>query len=307
MSAAKIYIIGAGAIGKALAVCLENSGKDVLLVRGSVDEQPETIETIRLQMPDSSVLSADIRTTTFSNILETDGLFIVTSKSFGNGGIAEKLAKYGDACPVVLLQNGLNIERAFVEGGFTNLFRCVLFVTSQFTAEGNLRFRPVAACPVGPVEHNENALSDLLVHLDNPLFLFRGESNIQPFVWKKAIVNCVFNSVCPLLDVDNGIFHRSAAALEIADRIMAECLEIADRCGIKLDAADVRQTLLSISRSSDGQLISTLQDILNKRPTEIETLNLEIAAIARSFDMEDRVRETRLLGELTALKSQLNR
>lgn len=307
MRAAKIYIIGAGAIGKALAVCLANNGKDVLLIRGSVDEQPETIETISLQMPDSSALSADIRTTTFSNLQETSGLFIVTSKSFGNGAIAEKLSKYGAACPIVLLQNGLNIERAFVERGFTNLFRCVLLVTSQFTAEGNIRFRPVAACPVGPVEHNENGLSDILMHLDNPLFPLRGEAQIQPFVWKKAIVNCVFNSVCPLLDVDNGIFHRNAAALEIADRVMAECLEIADRCGIKLDAADVRQTLLSISRSSDGQLISTLQDIRNKRPTEIETLNLEVAAIARSLGVEDRVRETRLLGELTTLKSRLNR
>jgi 2-dehydropantoate 2-reductase len=307
MSAAKIYIIGAGAIGKALAVCLANSGKEVVLIRGSVDEQPETMETIRLQMSDNSVLYADIPTITFSNLPQAEGLFIVTSKSFGNGAIAEKLAGYGAACPVVLLQNGLNIERAFVERGFTSLFRCVLMVTSQFTAEGDIRFRPVAACPVGPVENDGTALSDLLTHLDNPWFPFRGETNIQPFVWKKAIVNCVFNSVCPLLDVDNGIFHRHAGALEIADRVMAECLEIAERFGIKLDAADVRHTLLSISRSSDGQLISTLQDIRNKRLTEIETLNLEVAAIARSLGMEDRVRETRLLGELTALKSQLNR
>ena len=32
-----IYIIGAGAIGKVLAVCLSNNGKTAVLLRGSVD------------------------------------------------------------------------------------------------------------------------------------------------------------------------------------------------------------------------------------------------------------------------------
>lgn len=65
--------------------------------------------------------------------------------------------------------------------------------------------------------------------------------------------------------------------------------------------------MLAISRSSDGQLISTLQDINNKRPTEIDMLNLEIVGIAEKLSAENLVTETRLLGELTAIKSRLNR
>lgn len=302
-----IYIIGAGAIGKALAVGLANSGKDVQLIRAGVDKLPDTVETIRLNMPDNSILTADISVRTFSNVKEAKGILIVTSKSYGNEALAEKLSGYALDSPVVLLQNGLNIERPFLNHGFTRLFRCVLMVTSQFTREGNMRFRPVAACPIGQIQNNRYPIHDIMNCLNNPWFSFRAEEDIQPYIWKKAIINCVFNSVCPVLDIDNGLFHRNPAALEIADRIIIECHEVAQRCGIKLDLADVRETLLSISRSSDGQLISTLQDIHNKRPTEIETLNLEITAIARSLGMEDRVQATRLLGELTALKSQLNR
>jgi 2-dehydropantoate 2-reductase len=73
-----------------------------------------------------------------------------------------------------------------------------------------------------------------------------------------------------------------------------------------LDPAEVEENLLNISRSSDGQLISTLQDIRNKRRTEIETLNFEIVRIARSLGKENTVKETRLLGELTKLKADLN-
>ncbi len=69
----------------------------------------------------------------------------------------------------------------------------------------------------------------------------------------------------------------------------------------------MEESLLQISRSSDGQLISTYQDILNKRETEIGTLNLEIAAIAKKWNKQNDIRETCLLGELTLLKSKLHR
>ena len=37
-------------------------------------------------------------------------------------------------------------------------------------------------------------------------FPFRTEEQIERKVWKKAILNAVFNSICPLLGIDNGIF-----------------------------------------------------------------------------------------------------
>jgi 2-dehydropantoate 2-reductase len=62
------------------------------------------------------------------------------------------------------------------------------------------------------------------------------------------------------------------------------------------------ESILLISRASDGQFISTLQDIRNHRPTEIATLNLAIAGMAGT---EQTIIQTRLLGQLTLLKSQL--
>jgi 2-dehydropantoate 2-reductase len=45
---AAIYIIGAGAIGRALAVFLRNAEKEVVLIRGSVDELAASTETNKL-------------------------------------------------------------------------------------------------------------------------------------------------------------------------------------------------------------------------------------------------------------------
>ncbi|RFZ84203.1 hypothetical protein DYU05_00805 [Mucilaginibacter terrenus] len=39
---------------------------------------------------------------------------------------------------------------------------------------------------------------------------------------------CVFNSVCPLLEVDNGAFYREPAAMKLAERIIEECAIMAN-------------------------------------------------------------------------------
>ncbi len=305
--ATRIYVIGAGAIGKALAVCLASAGKDVVLVRSSLDHQVDEVQNVQLKLADGSKLHADLELITFNSIHQPNGIFVVASKSFANEGIAEKLRKLAINAPIVLLQNGLNIERPFLSSGFPNLYRCVLMATSQFETGGELRFRPVAASPIGSIKR-ETAFNDLVVEqLHTKWFPFVREDNISKMVWRKAIVNCVFNSVCPLLDVDNGVFHREPAAIQIADCIIEECILIANHSGVSLRSEEIRNTLLSISRASDGQFISTLQDIRNHRPTEINTLNLEVAAIARSLGLESKVAITRALGELIALKSNLNR
>ena len=70
---------------------------------------------------------------------------------------------------------------------------------------------------------------------------------------------------------------------------------------INLNQAETMEQLLAISKRSDGQLISTLQDIQAGRKTEIESLNLEIARIAASMQVE--VPKTELLGKMILAKS----
>lgn len=301
-----IFIIGSGTIGKALAVFLKLAGRNPVLVRGSVNDGSRRMEHIRVELANGSIQEANVEVATLNAFDFLEGIIVLANKSFGNEQLSIALSgKTGDS-PIVFLQNGLGVEQPFIDKGFPEIYRCVLFVTSQFVDLTTVRFKPVAVCPIGLISGNDAGLTNVVGLLSVPDFQFRKEKDIQTVTWKKAIINCVFNSVCPLLDTDNGIFHRDETALHIARRVLAECIGIAGAKGIGLDAAEVEESLLNISRSSDGQLISTLQDIRNKRRTEIETLNFEIVKIARSLGKEDAVKETRLLGELTKLKADLN-
>ena len=300
-----IYIVGAGAIGKVLAVFLKLQQKDVLLIRGSVDHQASKIQSIHVEMASAS-FDASIEVTTLENLEKLNGIVVLTNKSFGNKDLAHRLKPKLNGSPIVVMQNGLNIEQSFIDAGFTDIYRCVLFATSQLVSDHTLRFQPVATSPIGVIKGNNQNLELIITELNSPNFPFQAETDIQPLIWKKTISNSVFNSVCSLLDVDNGIFHRNERAVAIAKRVIKECAVVAKISGVILKEEDVVENLLKISKSSDGQLISTLVDIKNKRKTEIDTFNFAIAGIAEKYNQESLVVETKLLGELTKLKSELN-
>lgn len=302
-----IYIIGSGAIGKALAVFLRLSGRKATLIRGSVDDGSRKNKHIRVQMPDGTIHEAEITISTLNAFPTLNGIIVLASKSFGNEQLAIALKNKTGSSPIVLLQNGLGVEKSFFQHGFPEIYRCVLFVTSQIIEEGTVRFKPVASCPIGIERGGTDHLQHIVRLLNTPQLVFKSKADIQHTIWKKAIINCVFNSVCPLLEVDNGIFQRDGAALDIARRVIAECINIANAKGILLTINDVEESLLQISRSSDGQLISTLQDIRAGRRTEIDTLNFEIARMAQELGLLNAVQETRLLGELVSMKAEASR
>jgi 2-dehydropantoate 2-reductase len=303
----QIFVIGAGAIGKVLATLLTDAGRNVSLLRASSSDIPIGSEKINMTVEGGWNITATVNVSPLEKCRALDGIIALTSKSYGNRDVVEKLKSRIGNSPIVILQNGLAVEDIFLNELSNNVYRCVLFATSQFGPSAELHFKPVSASLVGIARGNESELKDIIQSLNSPMFPFAGEDDIQRVVWKKSIINCVFNSICPLLETDNGIFHRNAEALLLAKTTVDQCVKVANVANIKLTTEETIESLLTISKFSDGQLISTYQDILNGRETEIDTLNLAVAAIAAKTGNADLVRETKLLGDLTRLKAAIFR
>lgn len=298
-----IYIVGAGAIGKALAVFMKEENKKVLLIRGSVDDEPAEKSRISVRNQDGQLFQQEVITTTFSNLSSIDGIVLIATKTFSNTEIAQKLSGKKGKFSIVLLQNGLNIEAPFQD--FKEVYRCVLFSTSQVLPENNISFKTVTASPVGRIANNKTQTEEIVGQINTAQFGFRSEANIEKFVWDKVIVNCAFNSICPLLETDNGIFQRNKDAMRLAREIILECVSLAKEYGISLDKSDIEEKLLFISQKADGQLISTYEDIRKNRSTEIDSLNLEMARLADNMGKPDLTAKTKLLGELISIKSDI--
>ena len=305
MSNDHIFIIGAGAVGKALAVFLQMKGAQVTVIRGSLDDRSSYRQPTHIRYNNEQEFLEEIQFSTLSNFSHLKGLIVLTNKSYGNPLLAQKLVGKVDGSPLVILQNGLGVEEPFIKQGFPNIYRGVLFLASQTLSENRISYNKVADSPIGITKVESPQLEDIVIQLSTAQLTFRPESEIPTIIWEKAILNSVFNSICPLLEIDNGIFHRHQEVWELAKRVIRECVSVAHAYGINLDAQAIQSKALVISKASDGQVISTLQDIRNGRETEIDTLNLKIAALANDLNKEDLVTETKLLGELTLLKSQI--
>ena len=303
-----IYIVGAGGIGMPLAALLTSSGVQAVAVRTSRDDIAETTGRIAVDLAEGNPKLVDVRMVSLARLPQVNsGVVAVATKATANRVIAPIIReRFGDL-PVVVLQNGLGVERPFVEAGFPRVLRCVLYATGQHTGDTAYRFREVAPSPVGAITGDGAEVEQIVARLSTPEFRFRAEDRIVTEVWRKVILNAAFNSICPLINIDNGVFERDPAVAAIARTVIEEAIAVASRVGVELSPDELMEQLLLISRRSSGQLISTLQDLLAGRETEIDFLNRAIARTAAELRPPIDPQITRILGELVLARSRHER
>ncbi|MDQ4076532.1 MAG: 2-dehydropantoate 2-reductase [Chloroflexota bacterium] len=296
-----IYVLGCAAIGFPLAAYLAHAGRRVVAVRTSRQDVPQGTVTVTVHNG-ANRLSTPVETISLSKLTRLAGTIAITTKSYANQAIARELKDKAATAPIVILQNGVGVEKPFLDAQFSSLYRCVLYVTNQATSASDFICRPVTASPIGLVNGTPAGLERCVEALTTDGFPFRSEANIEREVWKKAIINCVFNSLCPLLDVDNGVFVRDEATAKLAREVVRECIMLTDRLKMGLSESELMEQIMRISQGSDGQLISTLQDIRMGRQTEIEFLNLEIARVAASLQPSVPLPRVEFLGKMIVAK-----
>lgn len=303
---ATIYILGSGAVGLPLAAYLTKAGRSVVAVRTSQGDLPREKITVGV---DNGVerLTAAVETISLSGLANLDGIMVVSTKAYANASLALALRNKDARGPLVIVQNGLGVEQPFIDAGFAQVYRCVVYVTSQPGLDHDFLFRAITPSLVGVIHGRGSDLDGCIESLNTQGFPFRAEANIQREIWKKVIVNSVFNSICPLLDVDSGVFIRDEQARALARELVRECLVLTGRLKLDLSETEMMDHVLHISGQSDGKLISTLQDIRMGRPTEIEFLNLGITRLAASMQPPLHLSRVELLGRMISAKSATRR
>jgi len=299
-----VYVLGCGAVGMALAAALAGEGRPTVAVRTSGPDQRAA--RLGVSLRGISRARIPIETVPLEALGDLAGIVVIAAKAHANERIAERLKRRGVEGPVVLLQNGMGVERPFLQSRhFRQVCRGVLYLSAQKDSGDEISLRVAASAPLGVLRGNEEDLEPWVRALTTRWLPFHAERDIHWQVWRKTIVNSVFNTICPLLEADNGIFVREPLAAGLAREIVAEGVALAERHGAVLDGAEVMTQVLAISESSQGQWISTLQDLKSGRPTEMEFLNLELARLASAAEPKVDLRRTELLGRLVAEKSRL--
>ena len=300
-----IYILGSGSIGLALAASLIENGRTVTLVRTSATNMPRQTIEITANEIGRVAKTYPVDMLSLDQVVDAEGILAITAKAFANAQIATALKGKTAGSPIVLMQNGLDIEQPFLDAGFNAVYRCILYTTSQKMGAFSVQYLSLKPCPVGVIRGTIAQLNTTIQQLHSEKFRFQIDNNIQNAIWEKVIFNAVFNTICPLLEAHNGVFFREQRAAELAKAVITECAQVAGALGQAIDPDQLLNQVLVISKGSDGQRPSTVDDIALGRPTELAFLNKAIVQAAKTHAPAVDVSKTKLLGELAMMKAEL--
>ncbi len=289
-----IVILGSGALGSIFGGRLTEARESVVLIdtwREHVDEMNNNGLNIE-GVGGSRVIP--VRAVTSPK--EVEGkveLVIILVKSMDTETtIEDALPIIGNDTLVMTLQNGLgNAERIAEIVGGEKVIAGVTSDGATLLGPGHVRHIALGSTTIGPLtgEMTERVkeTADLLTKAGFHTGL---STDVPSTIWDKLLVNAGINALTAVLRVPNGYLVKHKSAEKLLEMVLKESVEVCRAKGIKLER-DPIEYCKQVARNTAGNLSSMYQDVLNRRPSEIDYINGAIAREGKRYGIETPVNE----------------
>ena len=276
MSAIRITILGAGAMGSLFGGLLAEAGHAVELI----DVNPAQIAAVRehgllirndagerrLAIP---ILRPEEART------QPDWLIVFTKAMHTQGALESARHLIGPQTRLLSLQNGLgNAEKL---AGFADASRIAIGMTTvpaDLVAPGEVHSHGESKTRVVMVDGGGDATLDALAAaLDEAGLPCAVDPDAVVAIWEKVAFNVALNSLCAVTQRTVGALGGDAGGRRLAHAVASEVLAVAQAEGLVVLPERTHATIDHALDHHGGHKPSMLQDLLAKRPTEIETLN----------------------------------
>jgi 2-dehydropantoate 2-reductase len=272
----KIAVLGAGALGSLLGGKLAEGGHEVVLIspRGAHVERINR-EGLRLDG-----LGGDRRVKVRACLSAGEAgpaeLVIVLVKApQTRAAMAGAFALVGPETMVLTLQNGLgNVESLMEVVGRDKVVAGSTSHGAELKGPGWVRHAGGGAMALGEMS---GLVTDRLRNLGR-IFTESGlapvalSDDVLGLIWEKLVVSVAINAITALARIRNGVILDFPETEEISRLAVLEAVEIARRKGI-IFRQDPLELTRQVARKTWANRSSMLQDILARRPTEIEAIN----------------------------------
>ncbi len=276
-----IVVYGAGAIGSVYAARLAER-HDVTVVA-----RPAHVDAIArggLRIAGREDRIARVRAVPRLDAIAPNTLVLLTTKVNDNGAAGDAIAAVARPDTTVLcVQNGLHGERIVKERCEVRGARCVVLrAVTQFGAifrEPGVVELKVEGYTLVERHERSAAIADLLTAsgLDG-----RVSPDIDADVWRKLTFNCVINPITAI----NGLLVGEIADPRLdplKQLVIDECLAVARADGVVFDI-DIQQALRDQFGPSRN-IASMRQDLMKRKPTEIDHMNGAVVALGRQHGL----------------------
>lgn len=268
----EIIVLGAGAIGSLYGAMLASANQVTLVGRA---DHVRAIEENGLRVEGIEARTVRVRAATRVEELKSNSLILLTTKVPATASALESVAPLvRDDTTIVALQNGLDADEIArgALGGCGVVLRGISQFGAIFERPGAIRYMVKGYTLL---EDHERSLQIANVLTAAGLDC-RITSNIETEVWRKLVFNCVVNPITTILGSEVGqIVDPDLNRLK--QLVIDECVAVATAEGISLGTDLMAE--IDAAYAGSPNIVSMQQDLLRRRPTEIDYLNGAVAAL----------------------------
>jgi len=278
----RIAVIGCGAIGSLYAAHL---GRVPGVQVWAVDpwaEHTEAMNAHGLRVTGLADFVATVHARTDGSSLPTCDFGLVATKAPDTLAAVEGARAALANAAVVSVQNGLGNEEV-IAGLVPRVIRGSIVTAGAIAAPGVVRYDAPGDSWFGPFEPRPAPMGEVerLARLltDGGLRTHALEDARGP-QWTKVIFNAATSPLAALTGLSVGRVCTDAGLSQLVDRLIAEAEAVCEQAGIALTRSPREAVAEAIAEAYDHKP-SMLQDVLARRPTEIDVLNGGVSAEGR--------------------------
>ncbi|ORX58563.1 2-dehydropantoate 2-reductase pane [Piromyces finnis] len=308
-----ILIIGTGAIGVALGASMISQGANV-----SFFAREETAKAIKENGIKRTGLFTNYEFTPeqykvyidYKEIPKSEFDFVlIASKTTANDDISKSLNSNRSILKpnskIIIFQNGFGNDELYIRFFSKEQIFCARVITGFIRPKRHISEITVHTAPIllGSLQKDDNGniFSSKPVEIISKMINDSGipsetTEELEKYLWAKMLYNCSLNPLSAILRVNYGKLTESEYSVNIMNKIIEEIFNVIKASGYHTFWSTPKeyQDLFYSKLVPDtyNHRSSTLQDILKKQKTEIDTLTGKVIELSEKYNVDVTVNKT---------------
>lgn len=292
----KIAVIGAGAIGSVYGGLLAGSAGDQVWLIDLWEKHVNKIDAhgVRIISPTDDTTHRPKAVSTLDKVGKVDLILVCvkSSDSVEAGMLSEILA--GPETILLTMQNGIgNAEILSETSGIKRiLVGGTLMVASILEPAmvwcGGLK--PTIISPwVGTDRATADKVATVLSRVGLPTTVL---DDVESLLWSKLSIHAAFNAISAITHVSSSRFLELEETRRLARQVVDEVMAVTAKKGIRLIYADPYDEVLARIESLKDHSSFMLLDVMQRRKTEVDTINGAVVRQGKELGVPTPVNET---------------
>jgi 2-dehydropantoate 2-reductase len=271
----RICIVGCGAVGSLFAAHLGKAGEAEIWAYDVWKDHTDAIRRNGLKLSGAAEFTAKVNATSDPKELPRCDYGIVATKAIHTRHAIEQTAHaFGDTSAVCSVQNGVGNEEILAEH-VKYVIRGTTFPAGHPIAPAHIGYDIKGDTWIGPFEPTRtpmNKVEELAGLMSRAGMNTIALADARGAQWTKLIFNASTNPVGALTQLHHGAATRFPATGKLFEDLIAEGEAVARAMSIELHG-DPRHMVQKGANAPGKHRASMLQDVLAKRPTEVDFMN----------------------------------